>query len=168
MIFEERQAEKNDFSSRAIFIFSLIGIAFFIILFQVFSLQVSRYSSYELAALNNKNYTVPIQPLRGEIFDRNGQALVRNIKTFDLITEPNAIESTESFLRLIKPVINLTEAEEQQFLAQFKEMAFVNKELVLKKNLSRQEIAQFRVRGFNFKNAFVAAESVILLQYELA
>ena len=156
MIFEERQAEKNDFSSRAIFIFSLIGIAFFIVLFQVFSLQVSRYSSYELAALNNKNYTVPIQPLRGEIFDRNGQALVRNIKTFDLITEPNAIESTESFLRLIKPVINLTEAEEQQFLAQFKEMAFVNKELVLKKNLSRQEIAQFRVRGFNFKNAFVA------------
>ena len=134
MIFEERQVEKNNFSSRAIFIFVLFSFSFLVVLLQVFLLQVSSYSAYELAALNNKKYSVPIQPLRGEIFDRNGHVIVRNIKTFDLITKPNSIDDVESFLQLIKPVIDLTELEVNQYLENFKEKAFVNKELVLKKN----------------------------------
>jgi len=42
MIFEERQIEKNNFSSRAIFLFTLVGVSFLAVLFQVFALQVSR------------------------------------------------------------------------------------------------------------------------------
>ena len=155
MIFEERQVEKNNFSSRAVFLFTLVGACFLAVLFQVFALQVSSYTSYELAALNNKNYAVPIQPLRGEILDRNGLAIVRNEPTFDLITQPDLINQPELFLELIKPVIYLSETEEAAYLKKFKEKAFVNKELVLKKNLSSEEIARFNVRSFNFKNAFI-------------
>jgi len=155
MIFEERQVEKNNFSSRAIFLFVLVGACFVAVLFQVFALQVSSYNSYELAALNNKNYAVPIQPLRGEILDRKGFAIVRNEPTFDLITKPDLIERPELFLELIKPVIFLSEIEEAAYLKKFKEKAFVNKELVLKKNLTAEEIARFNVRSFNFKNAFI-------------
>jgi penicillin-binding protein 2 len=155
MIFEERQVEKNNFSSRAIFIFVFFSFSFLAVLLQVFLLQVSSYSAYELAALNNKKYSVPIQPLRGEIFDRNGHVIVRNIKTFDLITKPNSIDDVESFLQLIKPVIDLTELEVNQYLENFKEKAFVNKELVLKKNLSTEEIARFSVRRFTLKHAFI-------------
>ena len=155
MIFEERQVEKNNFSSRAVFLFTLVGACFLAVLFQVFALQVSSYTSYELAALNNKNYAVPIQPLRGEILDRNGLVIVRNEPTFDLITQPDLINKPELFLELIKPVIYLSETEEAAYLKKFKEKAFVNKELVLKKNLSAEEIARFNVRSFNFKNAFI-------------
>jgi len=155
MIFEERQVEKNNFSSRAIFLFVLVGACFVAVLFQVFALQVSSYNSYELAALNNKNYAVPIQPLRGEILDRKGFAIVRNEPTFDLITKPDLIEQPELFLELIKPVIFLSEIEEAAYLKKFKEKAFVNKELVLKKNLTAEEIARFNVRSFKFKNAFI-------------
>ena len=155
MIFEERQVEKNNFSSRAIFLFLLVGVCFLAVLFQVFALQVSSYNSYELAALNNKNYAVPIQPLRGEILDRKGFAIVRNQPTFDLITKPDLIEQPELFLELIKPVIFLSEIEEAAYLKKFKEKAFVNKELVLKKNLTAEEIARFNVRSFKFKNAFI-------------
>jgi penicillin-binding protein 2 len=155
MIFEERQIEKNNFSSRAIFLFILVGVSFLAVLFQVFALQVSSYSSYELAALKNKNYAVPIQPLRGEILDRKGRTIVRNEPTFDLITQPDLIDNPESFLKLIKPVIYLSETEEVQYLKKFKQKAFVNKELVLKKNLTEEEIARFNVRSFDFKNAFI-------------
>ena len=126
MIFEERQVEKNNFSSRAVFLFVLVGVGFLAVLLQVFALQVSSYSSYELAALNNKNYSVPIQPLRGEILDRNGDVIVRNQPTFDLITQPDLIDNPEIFLKLIKPVIYLSAIEEAQYLKKFKEKAFVN------------------------------------------
>ena len=156
MIFEERQVEKNNFSSRAIFLFSVIGISFLAVLLQVFALQVSSYSNYELAALNNKNYSVPIQSLRGEILDRKGQAIVRNDPTFDLITYPDLINNPKSFLELIRPVIYLSEIDEANYVKKFQEKAFVNKELVLKKNLTVEEIARFNVRSFALQNAFIA------------
>tara|TARA_Y100001970_G_scaffold283814_1_gene399865 strand:- start:8399 stop:10234 length:1836 start_codon:yes stop_codon:yes gene_type:complete len=156
MIFEERQIEKNNFSSRAILLFGLIILSLLVVLIKVFSLQVSGYSDYQIAALKNKNYTVPVQSLRGEIFDRNGTLLVKNEPTFDLITRPNLISNIDSFLEEIEPVIFLSQAEKNRYKKLQKEKAFVNKELVLKKDLSDEEIARFNVRSFNFQNAFIA------------
>ena len=156
MIFEERQVEKNNFSSRALLLFSSIILGLLAVLIQVFSLQISGYTDYQLAALKNKNYTVPVQSLRGEIFDRNGKALIKNEPTFDLITQPNLISSIDSFLEEIQPVIFLSETDKSRYKKLQKEMAFVNKELVLKKDLSEEEIARFNVRSFNFQNAFIA------------
>ena len=156
MIFEERQIEKNNFSSRAIILFSLIILGLAAVLIQVFSLQISGYSDYQLAALKNKNYAVPVQSLRGEIFDRNGKALIKNEPTFDLITQPNLILNIESFLEKIQPVIYLSETEKSKYIKLQKEKAFINKELVLKKDLTDEEIARFNVRSFNFQNAFIA------------
>jgi penicillin-binding protein 2 len=119
-------------------------------------LQISGYSDYQLAALKNKNYAVPVQSLRGEIFDRNGKALIKNEPTFDLITQPNLILNIESFLEKIQPVIYLSETEKSRYIKLQKEKAFINKELVLKKDLTDEEIARFNVRSFNFQNAFIA------------
>ena len=156
MIFEERQIEKNNFSSRAILLFGVIILCLLAVLIQVFNLQISGYNNYQLAALNNKNYTIPIQALRGEIFDRNGTVLVKNEPTFDLITQPHLIDDIDSFLDEIQPVIFLSESDKYQYKKLQKEKAFVNKELVLKKDLSAEEIARFNVRSFNFQNAFIA------------
>jgi penicillin-binding protein 2 len=156
MIFEERQIEKNNFSSRAIILFGLIILGLAAVLVKVFSLQISGYTDYQLAALKNKNYAVPVQSLRGEIFDRNGRALIKNEPTYDLITRPNLISNIDSFLEDIQPVIYLSETEKSRYIKLQKEKAFVNKELVLKKDLSDEEIARFNVRSFNFQNAFIA------------
>jgi len=156
MIFEERQIEKNNFSSRAILLFGIIISSLLAVLIQVFNLQISGYNDYQLAALKNKNYTVPVQALRGEIFDRNGKVLIKNEPTFDLITRPNLIEDIDSFLDEIQPVIFLSESDKVQYKKLQKEKAFANKELVLKKDLSSEEIARFNVRNFNFQNAFIA------------
>ena len=156
MIFEERQIEKNNFSSRAIILFVIIMLSLLAVLIQVFTLQISGYNDYQIAALKNKNYTVPVQALRGEIFDRNGKVLIKNEPTFDLITQPNLIDDIDSFLDEIQPVIFLSESDKFQYKKLQKEKAFANKELVLKKDLSLAEIARFNVRSFNFKNAFIA------------
>ena len=167
MIFEERQIEKNNFSSRATLLFGFIILVLIAVLIKVFSLQVSGYSDYQLAALKNKNYAVPVQSLRGEIFDRKGRALVKNEPTFDLITRPNLILDIDSFLEEIEPVIFLSQADKLQYKKLQKEKAFVNKELVLKKDLSAEEIARFNVRSFNFQNAFIAKRYRRISDYPL-
>ncbi len=167
MIFEERQIEKNNFSSRATLLFGFIILVLIAVLIKVFSLQVSGYSDYQLAALKNKNYAVPVQSLRGEIFDRKGRALVKNKPTFDLITRPNLILDIDSFLEEIGPVIFLSQADKLKYKKLQKEKAFVNKELVLKKDLSAEEIARFNVRSFNFQNAFIAKRYRRISDYPL-
>ena len=167
MIFEERQIEKNNFSSRATLLFGFIILVLIAVLIKVFSLQVSGYSDYQLAALKNKNYGVPVQSLRGEIFDRKGRALVKNEPTFDLITRPNLILDIDSFLEEIEPVIFLSQADKLKYKKLQKEKAFVNKELVLKKDLSAEEIARFNVRSFNFQNAFIAKRYRRISDYPL-
>ena len=167
MIFEERQIEKNNFSSRATLLFGFIILMLIAVLIKVFSLQVSGYSDYQLAALKNKNYAVPVQSLRGEIFDRKGRALVKNEPTFDLITRPNLILDIDSFLEEIGPVIFLSQADKLKYKKLQKEKAFVNKELVLKKDLSAEEIARFNVRSFNFQNAFIAKRYRRISDYPL-
>ena len=122
---------------------------------------------YQLAALKNKNYAVPVQSLRGEIFDRKGRALVKNEPTFDLITRPNLILDIDSFLEEIGPVIFLSQADKLKYKKLQKEKAFVNKELVLKKDLSAEEIARFNVRSFNFQNAFIAKRYRRISDYPL-
>ena len=167
MIFEERQIEKNNFSSRATLLFGFIILVLIAVLIKVFSLQVSGYSDYQLAALKNKNYAVPVQSLRGEIFDRKGRALVKNEPTFDLITRPNLILDIDAFLEEIGPVIFLSQADKLKYKKLQKEKAFVNKELVLKKDLSAEEIARFNVRSFNFQNAFIAKRYRRISDYPL-
>ena len=156
MIFEERQIERNNFSSRAIILFGLMGLGFVAILIQIFSLQISSYSEHQLAALNNKNYSVSVQSLRGEIYDRKGLIIVRNEPTFDLIAKPNMIVDVEFFLARLKPVMSISAEEQSRFIKLHKEKAFTNKELVLKRDLSEEEIARFSVRSFKFTNAFIA------------
>ena len=113
-------------------LFGLIILSLIAVLIQVFSLQISGYNDYQLAALKNKNYTVPVQALRGEIFDRNGKLLVKNEPTFDLITKPNLIDDIDFFLDEIQPVIFLSESDRLLYKKLQKEKAFANKELVLK------------------------------------
>jgi len=155
MIFEERQLEKNNFTVRAIILFAMVAIVFAMILVRVFSLQISSYTEYELAALNNKNYSVPVQALRGEIYDRNGNALVSNNPTFDLIAEPHLIEDPIIFLAKISEIIALSNIEQANFLKLYLQKASLNKELVIKKSLTQQEIARFKVRSFAFNNMFI-------------
>ena len=94
----ETYKEKISFNKRLIFLYVTFGILGVVFYYQIFNLQISNYSEYEIAAENNKNEEISVQPLRGIIFDRNGEILVNNIPTFDLITKPFFIDDPDDFL----------------------------------------------------------------------
>ena len=98
MQFEERQKERNSFSNRALVSFIIFTVLFLAVLGRIFYLQITTNETYLTAAESNRTYTVPVQSLRGKIFDRNGNVLVGNKATFDLITIPAKIENLVSSL----------------------------------------------------------------------
>ena len=72
----ERSKEKKNFSNRLTLVYLFFGILFSFFIYKTFSLQVSDYTEYEIASLQNKTREILIQPRRGIIYDRNGEIIV--------------------------------------------------------------------------------------------
>lgn len=151
----ERFIEKRSFFNRLIIVYAFFGFAFSFFLYQTYSLQVSEYSEYETAAIENKTKEVLVQPIRGIIYDRSGKIIVNNVPTYDLIIRPSKIRSIENFLSEISLIINLNSDELNYVKENFDLKASYNRELVVKKNLSKEEIARFEVRSYKFPNTFI-------------
>jgi penicillin-binding protein 2 len=151
----ERYAEKKSFFNRLVVVYVFFGFVFSFFLYQTYSLQVSEYKDYETAAIANKTKEVLVQPVRGIIYDRSGKIIVNNVPTYDLIVKASLIKSIDDFLSDLSPIIELDSDELDYVRENFDLKARYNRELIVKKNLSREEIAKFEVRGYKFPNAFI-------------
>ena len=152
---EERIVEKKRFFNRLVIIYLFFGLIFIFFLERTYSLQISEFSDYEIAALENKTKEVLVQPVRGVIYDRNGTIIVNNVPSYDLIIKPWEIPDLNKFIEKISLVIELNPDEIDFVTENFNQKARYNRELILKKDLTRVEIARFEVRGFKFPNAFI-------------
>ena len=152
---EERIVEKKSFFNRLIIIYLFFGLIFIFFLERTYSLQISEFSDYEIAALENKTKEVLVQPVRGVIYDRNGAIIVNNVPSYDLIIKPWKILDLNKFIEKISLVIKLNPDEIDFVTENFNQKARYNRELILKKDLTRVEIARFEVRSFKFPNAFI-------------
>ena len=152
---QERFSEKKNFFNRLILIYVIFAALFIFIIYKTYSLQVSSFSDYEIAALKNKTREILIQPSRGIIFDRNGQILVNNVPSYNLIIKPSFISNFENLLDEIKSIVDLSEEEIEYARINFQKKASLNRELILKKDLSEEEIAKFEVRSYRFENVFI-------------
>ena len=136
-------------------VYLFFGILFSFFIYKTFSLQVSDYTEYEIASLQNKTREILIQPRRGIIYDRNGEIIVNNNPNYNLILNPSKIKDIEEHLSEIAEIINLSEKDILFVKENFKNKAKLNREIVLKQNLSQEEIAKFEARRYRFPSTFI-------------
>ena len=152
----ERFSEKKNFFNRLIFVYIFFACLFLYLIYKTFSLQVSSFTDYEIASLKNKTREVLIQPRRGIIYDRNGEIIVNNVPSYNLIINPSAINDLNSTLSDIKKIIDLSDLEIKNAQDNFSLKKKLNRELILKTNLTNEEIAKFEVRKYRYPNLFIA------------
>ncbi len=152
----ERFSEKKNFFNRLIFVYIFFACLFLYFIYKTFSLQVSSFTDYEIASLKNKTREVLIQPRRGIIYDRNGEIIVNNVPSYNLIINPSEINDLDSTLSNIKKIIDLSDLEIKNAQDNFSLKKKLNRELILKTNLTNEEIAKFEVRKYRYPNLFIA------------
>ena len=152
----ERFSEKKNFFNRLIFVYIFFACLFLYLIYKTFSLQVSSFTDYEIASLKNKTREVLIQPRRGIIYDRNGEIIVNNVPSYNLIINPSAINDINSTLSDIEKIIDLSDLEIKNAQDNFSLKKKLNRELILKTNLTNEEIAKFEVRKHRYQNLFIA------------
>ena len=151
----QRYSEKKNFFNRLVFVFIIFGILFTYFLYRTFSLQISSYTDYEIASLQNKTREILVQPRRGIIYDRSGNILVNNQPSYNLIINPSEVKNLDDLLFEIDKIIKLTDEDVSFVKENFRKKYQLNRELVLKKDLNIEEIARFEVRNYKFPSVFI-------------
>ena len=152
----ERYSEKRNFFNRLLFVYIFFGILFLYLIYRTFSLQVSSFTDYELASLENKTREFLVQPRRGIIYDRNGKIIVNNQPSYNLILNPERVDDVNKLISEINKFINLSDAEIRNINDSFPNKKKLNREVVIKRNLTEEEIARFEVRNYKFPNVQIA------------
>jgi len=90
---------------------TIISLAFIILFFAFFYLQIIRWPAYHLLSQKNHIRLVPMEGLRGTIYDRNGLPLVDNRLSFDVIVLPQEIEDEDKTFSRVAKVIGVSNEE---------------------------------------------------------
>ena len=78
-----------------------------------------------------------------------------SLALYELAEESGSIKDIEEHLSEIAEIINLSEKDILFVKENFKNKAKLNREIVLKQNLSQEEIAKFEARRYRFPSTFI-------------
>jgi len=85
-----------------------ISVLFLYICLGLFYTQIIRYPYYSRLSKNNSIRIIPIDGPRGNIFDRNGNALVANRLSFDIVIIYRELRERTAIIHLLKDVLSMT------------------------------------------------------------
>ena len=140
------------------FFITVIGIIFIARLFQ---LQVIRGANYDPI----RNSAVKIEydyPERGYIYDRNGNLLVANQLSYDIVIQPNRVSPLDTL-----EFCNLLKINKQYFLKRFKkaEKYATYKPSVFLKQLAKEDFAFLQEKLQKFRGFYI--QKRIIREYPL-
>lgn len=95
----------SDMDAKKYFYISVIVLLFLVLTIQFYRLQISHSSIYYEKSYQNSVKMVTRFPVRGNIYDRNGQLIVDNRPAFSLYLIP--AETTEHTLEIISSISNI-------------------------------------------------------------
>ena len=136
--------EQKVFKSRVVFSSVIMLLMTLILVFRLFNLQITKHAYYVEEALGNQMQNLPITPIRGDIFDRNGKILATNKFSYRLTITPEKVTNlNDTLIELeINEYINLKDIENfNKNLKRYKK--FHN--IPIKFNLSESLAAAFLV-----------------------
>ena len=152
------------FQLRVGFAGAVVLVAFTLLLFRFFYLQVIQHATYASKAEDNRISIVPVAPNRGLILDRNGVVLARNYSAYTLEIFPARVRDLERTLRELGELIEVQARDRARFrklLAETKNA----ESLPIRTRLTDEEVARFAAQRFRFPGVEIKAR--LFRQYPL-
>ncbi|SET36469.1 penicillin-binding protein 2 [Thorsellia anophelis] len=163
--FRNHTAEYSLFLRRTVvailFVFILIGV----LLGNLYYLQIYRFEHYQTESDSNRIKLLPIAPVRGLIYDRNGIPLAIHRSIWQLEIQPHNIKNLDETLDMLRTLVDLTDEEIEKFRNELKsarQYAFIP----LKTTLTEEQIAKFSNERYKFYSTESRSPTVIVKNYQ--
>ena len=143
-------------STRAVTAAIIVGVLTLALVGRLAHLQVLKHQHFTTLSENNRVKIVPIAPTRGLIFDRNGEVLAQNLPAYGLEVVPELVEDVGTLISELREVIEITDADEEEFLAVLARKPRFEK-IPLRLRLDDTEVAGFAVNRHRFPGVDIDA-----------
>lgn len=130
----------------------VVGLLTLILAARVGYLQISQHARFEALARNNRIDLMPLPPVRGLIYDRNGEILAQNFQVYNLEILPDKVRDMDALLDQLGQLVELTEDDLERFRALLKKRPSFEHQ-TLRANLSEKEASRLAVNLHRFPGA---------------
>jgi penicillin-binding protein 2 len=138
------------FRLRAIVAAVIVFIALALIIVRLVYLQVTKFDHYTTLSKENYQKRIPIPPVRGLIYDRNGALLADNHIEYVLAAKRDDVKDMDGTLKRLMQLLPITPKD----VVKFKQKLRVNSRfqpVVLRKNMTEKETAIFSANRLRFE-----------------
>ncbi|HMN21023.1 MAG TPA: penicillin-binding transpeptidase domain-containing protein, partial [Ottowia sp.] len=151
------EAELDRFHLRLLAVALLVLLAFGLVGWRLYTLQVLRHDDLARQAETNRTAFVPIVPNRGDIVDRNGVVLATNYKSYTLEITPSRLDRPlEEAIDAIGSVVEVSAADRRRFRRlRLDSRSFDS--LPIRVHLTDEEVARFAVQNYRFPGVEIKA-----------
>jgi len=143
--------------SRLIIAAVVIVILSVVILVRLQYLQVMEHEHYATLSRDNRLRFVPVPPVRGQIYDRNGVLLAQNMPVYTLRVRPDRVKKIDEMLRQVGQWVELSDRDIERFRDALQSRPSFETQL-LKSGLSDEEVARFAVNQHRVNGVQLNAE----------
>jgi len=149
--------EESRLIRQRIYIAAALFILLFIIIFiRLFYLQVLQHEHFITLSQNNHIKVLPVPPLRGLIYSRDGMVLAENQPAFSLEIDPDRMDNLDQVVTNLARIVSIQDEDKERFYKLVKERRPSDK-VPLRFNLDENEVAGFSVNRHRFPGVDVVA-----------
>ncbi|MEE1672633.1 penicillin-binding protein 2 [Agarivorans aestuarii] len=160
----DHSAESRLFNRRSLV--AIIGTFALIcvLLGNLYYLQFEQHETYTTRSNDNRIKVLPIAPPRGLVYDRNGVLLAENRPNFSLEIIPENVDDLDQMIAELSELLELSETDVERFQQNRKHTRRF-KPVVLKSQLTEQQVAMFSVQQHKFHGASIDASLIRFYPY---
>ncbi len=129
---------------RLAFMFALVLLMMLVLVGRLGYLQISQYERLSELAQNNRINSLPLSPVRGTVYDRNGEVLAQNFRVFNLEIVPDQVGDMPQLLADLGRLVELGDDDLEKFNTALNRRPGFERQ-VLKANLQEDEAARLAV-----------------------
>src|SRR5579859_7316787 len=111
MCFFEMAKSSNGDNTRLYYLAAFLGLWFLGICARLIFLQLIHYGDFTQRASRQQQRSIEVSPVRGNIFDRNGNELAMTVSVDSIFAVPSEIPDIHSTSRLLAHVLDADQSE---------------------------------------------------------
>jgi penicillin-binding protein 2 len=153
---KNQQKEHRLFTQRIWLITVGIAVSLILLILRLIYLQIYEHERFSTLSENNQIAVIPIEPVRGLIYDRNGILIAENIPAFSLDIIPYRIKNFNQLVEQLNKIVPIYDTDVKDFYRLLKQKRRFEP-VPLKLNLTESEAAKFAVNQWRFPGIVVNA-----------
>lgn len=153
------ETENTSFLRRILFVGIVQVLIIIVLLVRMLYLQIYEGAYYQVLAEGNRVATRPLLPLRGQIYDRNGNVLVENETSFRVVFLTENKNEMENTLETLSGFIPILSEEKKDILKMAKKSRSLDS-LIIKDNLTWDEVSAIELHANDLPGISVEVGSV--------